>query len=82
VLNTRSELYSKKSSTLELKTSTEDWTGELNSEDGKLYCPRKFPMSLPQLVMKLTGGIKEKNLTLVMMGVEALAELAAISLLV
>ena len=61
---------------------SEDWAGEINPEDGKLYCPRKIPMSFPQLVMKLTGGIKEKNLTLVMMGVEAVAGFFAVLLYV
>lgn len=59
---------------------SENWAGEYNPEDGRLYCPRKYPMSFPQLVMKIAGGIRERNLTLVMMGVEALAGFAAIFL--
>ncbi|MCF7875980.1 hypothetical protein K9M06_02880 [Candidatus Bipolaricaulota bacterium] len=59
---------------------SEDWAGEINPEDGKLYCPREFPMSFPQLVMKMTGGIKERYLVLTMMGIEGVAGLVAISL--
>lgn len=59
---------------------SENWAGEFNSEDGKLYAPCKYPMSFPQLIMKVAGGIKERNLTLAMMGIEAVAGLGAISL--
>lgn len=59
---------------------SEHWAGEFNSEDGKLYCPDKYPMSFPQVIMKITGGLKERNLTLTMMGIEAVAGLVAIAL--
>ena len=39
--------------------------------NGKLYCPNPRPVGLCQLIMKLTGGIKEKNLVLTLMGIEA-----------
>lgn len=35
---------------------SENWAGEYDPEDGKLYCPQDFPMSFPQLVMKISGG--------------------------
>jgi len=46
------------------------WAGELG-EDGKLRCPAHGPVSLPQLVMKLTGGVREQTLVLILVGVEA-----------
>ncbi|MBS3766099.1 hypothetical protein KGY71_06225 [Candidatus Bipolaricaulota bacterium] len=46
------------------------WGGELGDE-GELVCPQDRPVSLPQLVMKVTGGITERNLVLVLLGVEA-----------
>ena len=48
------------------------WAGELDPEDGKLHCPQGGPVSLPQLIMKATGGINELHLTLTVMGVEAI----------
>jgi len=45
------------------------WWGINNN--GKLYCPNPRPVGLCQLIMKLTGGIKEKNLVLTLMGIEA-----------
>jgi UDP-N-acetylglucosamine--dolichyl-phosphate N-acetylglucosaminephosphotransferase len=45
------------------------WWGQCKG--GKLYCPGPDARGLGQLVMKLTGGISERNLTLVLMGVEA-----------
>ena len=39
--------------------------------NGNLYCPNPRPVGLCQLIMKLTGGIKEKNLVLTLMGIEA-----------
>lgn len=55
------------------------WWGELGG-DGKLRCPAHGPLSLPQLVMKLTGGIHEQTLVLILIGFEALCGLGAIAL--
>lgn len=55
------------------------WWGELG-EDGKLRCPAHGPVSVPQLVMKLTGGISERALVVVLIGIEALCGLGAIAL--
>jgi UDP-N-acetylglucosamine--dolichyl-phosphate N-acetylglucosaminephosphotransferase len=43
--------------------------GELRS-DGKLHCPADGAVGLGQFVMKITGGIKEQTLTMVLMGIE------------
>ncbi|GAG37596.1 unnamed protein product, partial [marine sediment metagenome] len=40
-------------------------------KDGKLYCPEGGPVGLGQLIMKMFGGISERNLVLVLMGIEA-----------
>lgn len=40
-------------------------------KDGKLYCPEGGPVGLGQLIMKVCGGISERNLVLVLMGIEA-----------
>jgi len=58
---------------------SKDWWGELG-EDGKLHCPPYGPVSLCQAVMKLAGGIHERTLVLVLMGIEALFGLLAIFL--
>ena len=55
-----------------------EWAGKLDEENGKLICPGKFPVSFPQLVMKISGGIKERNLTLVFMFIESLAGMAGV----
>lgn len=57
---------------------SEGWFGKYDPEDDKLYCPKKFPVSFPQFIMKIAGGIKEKNLTLTMIGIEAICGLFAI----
>jgi len=54
------------------------WWGEYR--DGKLCCPASGPVGLPQVVMKLTGGISERNLTLVLMGFEGVCGAGAIML--
>ena len=41
-------------------------------KNGKLYCPGSRPIGLAQLVMKLCGGITERNLVLTFMGIEAI----------
>lgn len=45
---------------------------------GKLFCPESGPIGLGQLVMKVTGGISERNLTLTLMGIEAVCGAFAI----
>ena len=47
-------------------------------KEGKLYCPNSGPVGLCQLIMKLFGGISERNLVLVLMGVEAVFGVIAI----
>jgi len=47
-------------------------------KDGKLYCPDSGPVGLCQLIMRMFGGISERNLVLVLMGVEAIFGAAAI----
>jgi UDP-N-acetylglucosamine--dolichyl-phosphate N-acetylglucosaminephosphotransferase len=49
---------------------------------GKLYCPEGGPVGLGQLIMKVCGGISERNLVLVLMGVEAVFGVVAILLYV
>lgn len=48
--------------------------------DGKLYCPDSGPVGLGQLIMKICGGISERNLVLVLMGIEAVFGIIAILL--
>lgn len=55
------------------------WWGELR-EDGRLHCPQGGPVGLAQLVLKLTGGLHERTLVLVLIGLEALCGIAAILL--
>jgi UDP-N-acetylglucosamine--dolichyl-phosphate N-acetylglucosaminephosphotransferase len=50
---------------------SKEWWGKLG-KDGKLRCPHTRPVSLCQCIMKMTGGIKERNLTLSLMGIEAI----------
>jgi UDP-N-acetylglucosamine--dolichyl-phosphate N-acetylglucosaminephosphotransferase len=47
-------------------------------KEGKLYCPDSGPVGLCQLIMKVWGGISERNLVLVLMGIEAIFGLIAI----
>ena len=47
-------------------------------KEGKLYCPDSGPVGLCQLIMKVWGGISERNLVLVLMGVEAIFGVIAI----
>lgn len=54
------------------------WWGIYRS--GKLYCPDSGPVGLCQLIMKMFGGISERNLVLVLMGIEAI--LGAVAILV
>ena len=52
------------------------WWGSY--KDGKLYCSNSTPVSLCQWIMKLTGGITERNLVLSLIGIEAVFGLIAI----
>ncbi len=47
-------------------------------KEGKLYCPDNGPMGLGQLIMKGSGGISERNLVLVVMGIEVICGIGAI----
>jgi UDP-N-acetylglucosamine--dolichyl-phosphate N-acetylglucosaminephosphotransferase len=58
------------------KFPARNWWGTY--KDGKLYCPDSGPISLCQLIMKLCGGISERNLVLVLMGIEAVFGVIAI----
>jgi len=49
---------------------------------GKLYCPGGGPVGLGQLIMKVCGGISERNLVLLLMGIEAACGVMAILLYV
>lgn len=62
-------------------TEARQWAGELH-QDGKLYCPAHGPVSLPQFIMKLAGGIHGRILVLVLMGVETVFGVGAILLYV
>jgi UDP-N-acetylglucosamine--dolichyl-phosphate N-acetylglucosaminephosphotransferase len=55
------------------------WWGELRG-DGKLHCPDSGPVGLAQWVLKVTGGLHERTLVLVLIGFEALCGLAAVLL--
>lgn len=57
-----------------------DWWGKYSEDDGKLYCPNPRPVSLCQWVMKLAGGIHERMLVLLLIGIEAIFGLIAILL--
>lgn len=48
--------------------------------NGKLYCPESGPVGLCQQIMKWSGGIAEKNLVLLLIGIEALFGATAIIL--
>jgi UDP-N-acetylglucosamine--dolichyl-phosphate N-acetylglucosaminephosphotransferase len=48
--------------------------------EGKLYCPDSGAVGLGQLIMKICGGISERNLVLVLMGIEAVFGIIAILL--
>ena len=50
--------------------------------EGKLYCPEDGPVGLGQLIMKVCGGISERNLVLVLMGIEVVFGVVAILLYV
>jgi UDP-N-acetylglucosamine--dolichyl-phosphate N-acetylglucosaminephosphotransferase len=58
---------------------TTGWGGELR-EDGKLYCPPYGPVSLCQGLLKAFGGLHERTLVLVLLGIEAVFGVLAIAL--
>ncbi|MFC1968803.1 hypothetical protein ACFLVX_05425 [Chloroflexota bacterium] len=47
-------------------------------KDGKLFCPETGPVGLAQLVMKMFGSISERNLVLVLIGIEAVFGVIAV----
>lgn len=49
-------------------------------KNGKLYCPTSGPVGLCQLIMKWSGGITERKLVLVLIGIEAVFGAIAIIL--
>jgi UDP-N-acetylglucosamine--dolichyl-phosphate N-acetylglucosaminephosphotransferase len=53
------------------------WWGDLG-EDGKLRCPTRRPVSLPQAILKVTGGLRERSLVLILIGFEALCGFASV----
>ena len=48
------------------------WAGRIDEKDETLKCPPGGPVSFPQLIMKVTGGVSETVLVLVTMGIEAI----------
>ncbi len=52
------------------------WEGVYSK--GKLYCPDSGPVGFCQLIMKISGGITEKKLVLILIGIEAIFGLIAI----
>ena len=52
------------------------WEGIYNN--GKLYCPESGPVGFCQLIMKITGGITERKLVLVFIGMEAIFGIIAV----
>lgn len=46
--------------------------------DGKLYCPESGAIGLGQLIMKIKGGISERNLTLTLIGIEVIFGVIAV----
>jgi len=52
------------------------WEGVYSK--GKLYCPDSGPVGFCQLIMKISGGITEKKLVSILIGIEAIFGLIAI----
>ena len=50
----------------------------LTYRGGKLYCLESRPKGLGQLIAKITGGMSERNITLTLMGLEAVCGAVAI----
>jgi UDP-N-acetylglucosamine--dolichyl-phosphate N-acetylglucosaminephosphotransferase len=57
---------------------TRGWWGKYY--EGRLHCPQSRPIGLCQFVMKLSGGIHERILVLVLIGIEAVFGLIAVLL--
>jgi UDP-N-acetylglucosamine--dolichyl-phosphate N-acetylglucosaminephosphotransferase len=57
---------------------SQGWEG-IYKED-KLHCPEHGAKGLAQLIMKLTGGVSERNLTLLLIGAEVVCGAAAVCL--
>ena len=55
---------------------SQDWEGIYR--EGKLYCPGQGAKGLAQLILKLAGGVSERNLTLILIGAEVICSAAAI----
>jgi UDP-N-acetylglucosamine--dolichyl-phosphate N-acetylglucosaminephosphotransferase len=47
-------------------------------KDGKICCPESGPVGMGQLILKITGGVSERNLTLILMGLEAICGIIAV----
>lgn len=60
---------------------SDGWQGVLG-EDGKLHCPKRRPVGLCQFLLKITGGLHERTLVLLLMAVEAVVGVGAIALYV
>jgi len=59
---------------------THGWEGELDKK-GNLHCPKDVrPISLPQVIMRVTGGVSECGLSMIIMGLEAIAGTFAVLL--
>lgn len=58
------------------KFPSRGWSGELGP-DGRLRCPANGPVGLGQAILKLTGGLHERTLALVLIGFEALCAAGA-----
>jgi UDP-N-acetylglucosamine--dolichyl-phosphate N-acetylglucosaminephosphotransferase len=56
---------------------SEGWWGSLDRE-GRLHCPKARPVGLGQSIMKLCGGVRERNLVLILMACETLLGIIAI----
>jgi UDP-N-acetylglucosamine--dolichyl-phosphate N-acetylglucosaminephosphotransferase len=54
------------------------WWGE--HRDGRLHCPQSRPVGLCQFIMRISGGMHERILTLVLIGIEAVFGLIAVLL--
>ena len=49
-------------------------------KEGKLFCPHDVPKGLAQLILKVSGGMKEPHLVLVLISIEAIFGVIAIFL--
>ena len=58
--------------------ASQGWEGIY--KEGKLHCPEHGAKGLAQVIMKLTGGVSERNLTLLLIGAEVVCGAAAVCL--